>query len=75
MCGRYALCDPISRHRRDRPDIPEWYFALADAINARPMRFNIIKGAQEPRLTYYPVPKAVGSPKNDSPDLVVAVGQ
>jgi putative SOS response-associated peptidase YedK len=34
---------------------------------------NLLKAAQEPRLTYYPVPKAVGSPKNDSPDLVRAV--
>ena len=41
MCGRYALYGPISRHRKDRTDVPEWYFALADAINARPMRFNV----------------------------------
>jgi putative SOS response-associated peptidase YedK len=26
--------------------------------------------AQEPQLTYDPVPKAVGSPKNDAPTLV-----
>jgi hypothetical protein len=30
--------------------------------------------AQEPRLAYYPVSKAVGSPKNDSPELVELVG-
>ena len=30
----------------------------------------MLKAAQEPRLTYYPVPKAVGSPKNDTPNLV-----
>jgi len=43
MCGRYALYGPISRHRKNRPDVdvPEWYSALADAINARPMRFNV----------------------------------
>jgi hypothetical protein len=41
MCGRYALYGPISRHHKNRPeiDLPEWYFALVDAINARPMRF------------------------------------
>jgi putative SOS response-associated peptidase YedK len=31
---------------------------------------DILKAAQAPRLTYYPVPKAVGSPKNDAPELV-----
>jgi putative SOS response-associated peptidase YedK len=43
MCGRYALYGPISRHRGNAQDadLPEWYFALADAINARPMRFNV----------------------------------
>jgi len=30
----------------------------------------ILEAAQEPRLAYYPVPKAVGSPKNDAPNLV-----
>jgi putative SOS response-associated peptidase YedK len=35
----------------------------ADAIN-------VLKAAFEPCLTYYPVPKAVGSPKNDAPNLV-----
>jgi putative SOS response-associated peptidase YedK len=35
---------------------------------------DILKAAREPRLTYYPVPKAVGSPKNDSPDLVAPIG-
>jgi putative SOS response-associated peptidase YedK len=42
MCGRYALYGPISRHRK-MPDeaLPEWWAALADTINARPMRFNV----------------------------------
>jgi hypothetical protein len=31
---------------------------------------NVLKNAKEPRLTYYPVPKAVGAPKNDAPNLV-----
>lgn len=31
---------------------------------------DVLKTGQEPRLVYHPVPKAVGSPKNDSPDLV-----
>jgi putative SOS response-associated peptidase YedK len=30
----------------------------------------ILANAVEPKLTYYPVPKAVGSPKNDRPELV-----
>jgi len=34
---------------------------------------DMLKAAQEPRLTYYPVPNAVGSPKNDLPDLVVSI--
>jgi hypothetical protein len=33
---------------------------------------DVLKAAQEPQLTYYPVSKAVGSPKNDSPDDLVA---
>jgi putative SOS response-associated peptidase YedK len=43
MCGRYALYGPISRHRKNRPidELPEWYPGLVDAINARPMRFNV----------------------------------
>jgi hypothetical protein len=43
MCGRYALYGPISRHRKNRPidEPPEWYPGLVDAINARPMRFNV----------------------------------
>jgi hypothetical protein len=43
MCGRYALYGPISRHRKNRPidEGPEWYPGLVDAINARPMRFNV----------------------------------
>jgi putative SOS response-associated peptidase YedK len=43
MCGRYALHGPISRHRANRPvdEPPEWYSALVDTINARPMRFNV----------------------------------
>jgi hypothetical protein len=34
---------PISPHRNNRPpdDLPEWYAGLVDAINARPMRFNV----------------------------------
>jgi putative SOS response-associated peptidase YedK len=35
---------------------------------------DLLKAAQEPQLTYYPVPKAVGSPKNDSPNLVEPSG-
>jgi putative SOS response-associated peptidase YedK len=31
---------------------------------------DVLNAAQEPRLAYYPVPKAVGSPKNDVPQLV-----
>jgi putative SOS response-associated peptidase YedK len=31
---------------------------------------DVLKAAHEPRLAYYPVPKAVGSPKNDAPELV-----
>ena len=31
---------------------------------------DVLKAAHEPRLTYFPVPKAVGSPQNDSPELV-----
>jgi putative SOS response-associated peptidase YedK len=31
---------------------------------------DVLKAAPETRLTYYPVPKAVGSPKNDTPNLV-----
>ena len=30
----------------------------------------ILSSTKEPALAYYPVPKAVGSPKNDTPDLV-----
>jgi putative SOS response-associated peptidase YedK len=30
----------------------------------------ILESTPEPELVYHPVPKAVGSPKNDSPDLV-----
>lgn len=43
MCGRYALYGPISRHRTppDEDVPPEWWPALADAINVRPMRFNV----------------------------------
>ena len=43
MCGRYALYGPISRHRKSRPDeeLPDWYPTLVDAVNARPMRFNV----------------------------------
>jgi putative SOS response-associated peptidase YedK len=43
MCGRYALYGPISRHRRmpEQAALPEWWPALADTINARPMRFNV----------------------------------
>jgi putative SOS response-associated peptidase YedK len=43
VCGRYALFGPISRHRRDRPVdvLPDWYSGLVDAINMRPMRFNV----------------------------------
>jgi putative SOS response-associated peptidase YedK len=33
-----------------------------------------IKDAREPKLIYHPVPKAVGSPENDSPNLVEPVG-
>jgi putative SOS response-associated peptidase YedK len=29
-----------------------------------------IEGAREPKPIYHPVPKAVGSPKNDAPNLV-----
>jgi putative SOS response-associated peptidase YedK len=32
------------------------------------------QAAQEPRLTYYPVPKAVGSPQNDMPSVVKQLG-
>jgi putative SOS response-associated peptidase YedK len=31
---------------------------------------DVLKAAQEPQVAYYPVPKAVGSPKNDEPSLV-----
>jgi len=43
MCGRYALYGPISRHRKNKPveDLPDWYLSVVDAINARPMRFNV----------------------------------
>ncbi|HEY4137226.1 MAG TPA: SOS response-associated peptidase [Casimicrobiaceae bacterium] len=43
MCGRYALYGPISRHRKmpDEAALPEWWAALADTINERPMRFNV----------------------------------
>jgi putative SOS response-associated peptidase YedK len=43
MCGRYALFGPISRHRENKPveDLPDWYPSVVDAINARPMRFNV----------------------------------
>ncbi len=43
MCGRYALYGPISRHRPmpDDAPLPEWWPALADTINAGPMRFNV----------------------------------
>jgi len=34
---------------------------------------DVLKAVQEPRLAYYPVPKAVGSPKNDAPNLVEAL--
>ena len=34
---------------------------------------DVLKAAQEPRLIYHPVPKAVGSPKNDEPNLVAAI--
>jgi putative SOS response-associated peptidase YedK len=35
---------------------------------------DVLKSAQEPRLTYYPVAKAVGSPKKDMPNLVEPAG-
>jgi putative SOS response-associated peptidase YedK len=43
VCGRYALVGPISRHRKSRPidELLEWYPGLVDAIDARPMRFNV----------------------------------
>jgi putative SOS response-associated peptidase YedK len=43
MCGRYALYGPISRHRSTKvdDDFPDWWTALVDAINTRPMRFNV----------------------------------
>jgi putative SOS response-associated peptidase YedK len=43
MCGRYALYGPISRHRKNKPvgDLPDWYPSVIDAINVRPMRFNV----------------------------------
>ena len=43
MCGRYALYGPISRHRKNKPveDLPDWYSSVVNAINARPMRFNV----------------------------------
>jgi putative SOS response-associated peptidase YedK len=43
MCGRYALYGPISRHRKNKIDeeLPDWWTALVDTINARPMRFNV----------------------------------
>lgn len=37
-----------------------------DAVDAS----NVLKTVSEPQLVYHPVPKAVGSPKNDAPDLV-----
>ncbi|WP_256452097.1 SOS response-associated peptidase [Luteibacter aegosomatissinici] len=42
----------------------DWLFAPADVA------MTLLEAANEPDLVYYPVTKAVGSPKNDTPDLV-----
>jgi putative SOS response-associated peptidase YedK len=42
----------------------DWLFAPADVA------LPLLEAANEPELVYYPVPKAVGSPKNDGPELV-----
>lgn len=34
---------------------------------------DLLTPAAEPMLAYHPVPKAVGSPNNNSPDLVEAL--
>ncbi|QWT21442.1 SOS response-associated peptidase [Bacillus sp. NP157] len=42
----------------------DWLFAPADVA------LPLLEAATEPELVYYPVPKAVGSPKNDTETLV-----
>jgi putative SOS response-associated peptidase YedK len=42
----------------------DWLRAEPDAAA------DLLSSAKEPMLAYHPVPKAVGSPKNDSPQLV-----
>jgi putative SOS response-associated peptidase YedK len=43
----------------------------ASWLNGEPAdALDVLEAAREPQLTYYPVPKAVGSPKNDTPNLV-----
>jgi hypothetical protein len=57
MCGRYALYGPVSRHRKNKSvdDLPEWYSGLVDAINARPMRFDVESGeSQQPASVVRP---------------------
>lgn len=42
----------------------DWLFAPPDVAEA------LLTSTREPDLVYYPVSKAVGSPRNDTPDLV-----
>lgn len=42
----------------------DWLFAPADVA------LPLLEAANEPELVYYPVPRAVGSPKNNAPELV-----
>lgn len=45
-------------------------------LNGEPAdALDVFKAAEEPQLTYYPVSKAVGSPKNDTPELVRSIQQ
>lgn len=42
-----------------------------DWLTAEPARaLELLAAVPEPELTYYPVSKAVGSPRNSTPDLV-----
>lgn len=45
-----------------------------DWLHAEPdQAADLLTSAKEPMLAYHPVPKAVGSPKNDTPELVQAI--
>jgi putative SOS response-associated peptidase YedK len=45
-----------------------------DWLHAEPEQAGeLLASAKERMLAYHPVPKAVGSPKNDAPELVEAI--